>query len=369
MDCLRYYCTNCLTRCGDRRLNCDKCCILGQRPLIRSTLLEMRSKDLQHYLNAKKISTRGCVEKEDLVNLVILHANATSSNQRTGSSFEDGPFMNAFRGFTSNIFNTSTSNVPNWNRSESRRTDTPPRDRAPDGPRDYPRQPQRSNESNISSSADHSNSTPNSRSRSRSNSNDRQARLNAQTVNAEPTPIASSPETERASSFTESPHNIEIEEVSDSDCSQPPGPEPLVTEQDENTSADAEKHSVIVTELLSHTGTVKLSDIDNIAGLQALNVKQLKDLLSINRVNFKGCVERSELLDRASRLWQQHAKSREDLEKLGLDDLCKICMDAPVECVMLECGHMATCTTCGKQLSECPICRQYVVRVVRTFRA
>lgn len=54
---------------------------------------------------------------------------------------------------------------------------------------------------------------------------------------------------------------------------------------------------------------------------------------------------------------------------MSMDGLCKICMDAPVECVMLECGHMATCTACGKQLSECPICRQFVVRIVRTFRA
>ena len=51
------------------------------------------------------------------------------------------------------------------------------------------------------------------------------------------------------------------------------------------------------------------------------------------------------------------------------EELCKICMDNPVDCVMLECGHMCTCTRCGKQMAECPICRQYVVRVVRTFKA
>ena len=62
------------------------------------------------------------------------------------------------------------------------------------------------------------------------------------------------------------------------------------------------------------------------------------------------------------------------------DSMCKICMDSPVaillfldepflilimeqiDCVMLECGHMCTCTQCGKQMAECPICRQYVVR-------
>lgn len=50
------------------------------------------------------------------------------------------------------------------------------------------------------------------------------------------------------------------------------------------------------------------------------------------------------------------------------DFLCKVCMDAPVDCVLLDCGHMLTCVRCGRQLAECPICRQYVVRVVHAFR-
>lgn len=51
------------------------------------------------------------------------------------------------------------------------------------------------------------------------------------------------------------------------------------------------------------------------------------------------------------------------------DSLCKICMDSPIDCVLLECGHMVTCTKCGKRMSECPICRQYVVRAVHVFRS
>ncbi|KAG5837648.1 hypothetical protein ANANG_G00241660 [Anguilla anguilla] len=54
----------------------------------------------------------------------------------------------------------------------------------------------------------------------------------------------------------------------------------------------------------------------------------------------------------------------------GLEEnLCKICMDSPIDCVLLECGHMVTCTKCGKRMSECPICRQYVVRAVHVFRS
>lgn len=51
------------------------------------------------------------------------------------------------------------------------------------------------------------------------------------------------------------------------------------------------------------------------------------------------------------------------------DHLCRICMDAVIDCVLLECGHMVTCTKCGMRMSECPICRQYVVRAVHVFKS
>lgn len=135
---------------------------------------------------------------------------------------------------------------------------------------------------------------------------------------------------------------------------------------------------------------INLNDLTELSQIEGLNVKQLKELLILNRVDFKGCCERKELLERAERLWRESTKSREgtnqflqpntrtdncniifvsDLESTGNEELCKICMDAPMECVMLECGHIATCVQCGKRLNECPICRQYVVRVVRFFRS
>lgn len=58
-----------------------------------------------------------------------------------------------------------------------------------------------------------------------------------------------------------------------------------------------------------------------------------------------------------------------DIDNLPPEECCKICMAAPLECVLLECGHIAACTACAKQLAECPICRQYVVRAVRFFRS
>lgn len=52
-------------------------------------------------------------------------------------------------------------------------------------------------------------------------------------------------------------------------------------------------------------------------------------------------------------------------------DLCKVCMDAPVQTVFVPCGHMLACAPCGGQLKrkECPICRKKIKSVVRTYRA
>lgn len=61
--------------------------------------------------------------------------------------------------------------------------------------------------------------------------------------------------------------------------------------------------------------------------------------------------------------------SSEDKENLADNDegLCNICMNNPIDCVILECGHMCSCLTCAKSLIECPICRRLVVRVFRTY--
>ncbi|NXP39599.1 RFFL ligase, partial [Leiothrix lutea] len=113
-----------------------------------------------------------------------------------------------------------------------------------------------------------------------------------------------------------------------------------------------------------------LSDLTSVGDINALSVRQLKEILARNFVNYKGCCEKWELLERVTRLYRE-----KDLQHLGgagppgtEDNLCRICMDAAIDCVLLECGHMVTCTKCGKRMSECPICRQYVIRAVHVFR-
>merc|ERR1711962_1898015 len=44
---------------------------------------------------------------------------------------------------------------------------------------------------------------------------------------------------------------------------------------------------------------------------------------------------------------------------------CKVCMDADIDSVILDCGHLVACNQCGKKLNECPICRQHVAEVLQ----
>ncbi|XP_043574737.1 E3 ubiquitin-protein ligase rififylin [Chiloscyllium plagiosum] len=115
-----------------------------------------------------------------------------------------------------------------------------------------------------------------------------------------------------------------------------------------------------------------LSDLTCVEDIEALTVRQLKEILARNFVDYKGCCEKWELMERVTRLYneQKDLQNQCGNESSGVDDnLCKICMDSPIDCVLLECGHMVTCTKCGKRMSECPICRQFVIRAVHVFKS
>lgn len=148
-------------------------------------------------------------------------------------------------------------------------------------------------------------------------------------------------------------------------------PETIPGANDYSEGRSGREEERLKTSTIRHSGVlnpVKLSEITAAVELEYLSVKQLKNLLNTNRVDYKGCVERCELLKKATKLWEEHKESREKTE-IPDENICKICWDDPIECIILECGHMACCLNCGKQMSECPICKQYIVRVVRFFKS
>ncbi|XP_053328671.1 E3 ubiquitin-protein ligase RNF34 isoform X2 [Spea bombifrons] len=137
-------------------------------------------------------------------------------------------------------------------------------------------------------------------------------------------------------------------------------------------------------ELSKKRARASLSDLSTLEEIEGLTIRQLKEILARNFVNYSGCCEKWELVEKVNRLYRENEENRKSLEnpdnkadsereRLQLagndDNLCRICMDAVIDCVLLECGHMVTCTKCGKRMSECPICRQYVVRAVHVFKS
>lgn len=117
-----------------------------------------------------------------------------------------------------------------------------------------------------------------------------------------------------------------------------------------------------------------LSELNTEEKIEDLNIRELKEILAANFVDYKGCVEKNELIERVRRLYRDRELEKQrakDLDKAGVGDneICKICMDAISDCVFLDCGHMVTCVQCGKLLAECPICRSNIVRVVRVFKS
>ncbi|XP_029296211.1 E3 ubiquitin-protein ligase RNF34a isoform X2 [Cottoperca gobio] len=161
---------------------------------------------------------------------------------------------------------------------------------------------------------------------------------------------------------------------------------------------DPSEHTPEVSPQTRRRARASLSDISSLRDIEGLSVRQLKEILARNFVNYSGCCEKWELVERVSRLYRETEENRKSLENVSStlttvvafpppicngaigdgekgpltiqdDNLCRICMDAMIDCVLLECGHMVTCTKCGKRMNECPICRQYVVRAVHVFKS
>ncbi|KAK2503422.1 hypothetical protein MC885_004664 [Smutsia gigantea] len=147
-------------------------------------------------------------------------------------------------------------------------------------------------------------------------------------------------------------------------------------EDDEDDDDDGEQHLEERTPGLSKKRVrASLSDLSSLDDVEGMSVRQLKEILARNFVNYSGCCEKWELVEKVNRLYKENEENQKSYgERLQLQDeeddsLCRICMDAVIDCVLLECGHMVTCTKCGMRMNECPICRQYVVRAVHVFKS
>lgn len=66
-------------------------------------------------------------------------------------------------------------------------------------------------------------------------------------------------------------------------------------------------------EVLAPGRRASLSDLSCVEDIEALSVRQLKEILARNFVNYKGCCEKWELMERVTRLYHD----QKDLQNLG----------------------------------------------------
>lgn len=344
---------------------CAPCRVLSTRPLTRQALLHLKVRDLQCFLHRQNVSTRACVEKEDLISLVMGHVNSAAYRRRS-SRGSPGAFS-SLKGFTNNINDLLNSAFDIRSTAQNTRCTANCFNSA--HAHSNPRAP--------ASPPTHTEPHRTQPTRSQPPTNMQPSDINYRP----PSPVRSATESSTPSDRHETADCFEIEDLDDAGwefVTTPAEPLPndseiLLTEQSGPHRAASELELRPPRELSPDTTSLKDESFADATSAQSesqlgrMSVKQLKEMLALNRVDYRGCVERVELEARARRLLAD--RQRHGGADLPIEDSCKICMAAPLECVLLECGHIAACTNCAKQLAECPICRQYVVRAVRCFRS
>ncbi|BFZ18301.1 hypothetical protein BsWGS_21340 [Bradybaena similaris] len=444
-ECHRYFCSTCLPKPNQSPAvgrQCSKCRLLMSGHFSRDDLQTWKVNDMKCFLNVRNISTKDCREKHDLIELVL--ARFSTRSRRSLQDQEEHEFL--VQQMTAHVRDVSLVNV-----SSSTGTSN---ENSPQSQKSSQSRPLPQTQSSTSEVTDSLASTSSL---------------------AEPSDSLSSPPTEPqadsspaassgvSSQTTETqvqgePQNIRFEINNDlRDLL-----ESMERIQAFMSQQDAHQAEEPVEQPIRRT---QLDDITEISDIDALTVRQLKELLVNNFVDYKGCCEKAELVQKTKRLWKDHQENKirarrihsqdetaycktsnttesgdtvptvtvqeesiaattttTDLDTAeeetthhsatGTDDtdeaattsnkttdpaadaatattkpavpttaangklneqindsLCHICMDSLIDCILLECGHMVTCAQCGKRLADCPICRQYIVRVVRVFRS
>ncbi|XP_060105413.1 LOW QUALITY PROTEIN: E3 ubiquitin-protein ligase rififylin-like [Heteronotia binoei] len=306
LDCKKNFCPDCSHQPESGPCLCLLCERFHATNFQREELIKMKVKDLRDYLELREISTEMCREKDELVFLIIGQQHPVPQGDRT----------------TWATLFTADSTV------------TQP---------DFEAVPQ--------------------------------TRLPTLPTSMDVSPALDSPDLSLESEEAAPPQANGRVPPSQEDMAEVENAAEALTEEEEPQSTDSEDTLVL-------GRRASLSDLTSVQDIDALSVRQLKEILARDSVDYSGCCEKWELLERATRLYKEkglqqlvcgtdapNATSSNAALPGWEENLCKVCMDSAIDCVLLECGHMATCTQCGKQMNECPICRRDVVRAVHVFRS
>lgn len=94
-------------------------------------------------------------------------------------------------------------------------------------------------------------------------------------------------------------------------------------------------------------------------GCRLVHTALVQIILEFNNIDHSTVIEKEELLAKVIELWQ----TTQVIENMtNTDRTCKICMDAPSDCVFLECGglprnRMLVQVKCRDSHRSIPLCR------------
>ncbi|CAL1543028.1 unnamed protein product [Lymnaea stagnalis] len=424
-ECHRYFCSNCLPKPPANSVvgrQCSKCRLLVSGHFSREDLQTWKVKDMRCFLSARNISTKDCKEKQDLIELVL-----SQFCTRPRRSMQDQAEHEIFvREMADHVRNVSySSDLPqhgdvNGDLTNRIGVNDLPGSQPTTSSAPGPARVNGATETNSSFTAENA-----------------EQFTSTESSSVAPEVASTAPPAEETAEMSFEMDGERLQELLES---MERIRDTLERQRDGNTAEELPSTAIRRTHI---------DDIAEVSEIEDLSIRQLKELLVNNFVDYRGCFEKAELIDRVKRLWKDHQANKLRAEKIHKeeesayygsepqtvnssqisvsdatepliatdrlersetpmskddeaaaatftqqapestssdapqnsssasstgtkevgDSLCHICMDALVDCILLECGHMVTCTQCGKRLADCPICRQYIVRVVRVFRS
>ena len=57
---------------------------------------------------------------------------------------------------------------------------------------------------------------------------------------------------------------------------------------------------------------------------------------------------------------RQTEQLRQEIQELNRQKACKVCLDNPIEIILIPCRHVIACKSCAERVSSCPICRSEI---------
>ncbi|XP_033115801.1 E3 ubiquitin-protein ligase RNF34-like [Anneissia japonica] len=346
VDCVKLFCNNCINKKVKDKKICRVCETVKQ-DMARPALMKLKIRDLQQYLTVRHVSTESCKEKTDLVDLLIenLIENGLIPRPTPVQHSVFGPPVGESISFTSNPNSTSSSDASDpVSQQDALHSNIPENSR--DIRNDFTADENETLEKTQQDVSD-------------------EEYLEESQKDFENSSVPPTVEQVRSSETTES-EEAKLERLERR--------RQLEMREAESRLFGGQITPIPTVDPRPKKKRASLSDLQNIEGIDELSVRALKEILATNFVDYRGCVEKKELVERVKRLYiskqkPNDAEGKEDPSEETDENLCKICMDATIDCVLLECGHMVTCTKCGKVLAECPICRVFITRVVHTFKS